>query len=167
MELLKELGIDPKVTAASVTGFFILLLILNKFLFRSVKAMIRERNEKIKSDYEAAESEKAKAEELRADYEKQIAEIESEARSRIQTAVNEANTAKNQILAEARAKSEDIFHRGQEEIAREKEKALVQLKTEVVDITISAAGKLLGETMDQSKHRKMVADFVNKIEDAK
>ena len=167
MELLKELNFDPKVMAASVTGFLLLWFVLSKFLFGKVKDKIRERNEKIRSDYDAAENERLKAEEFRADYEKQLAEVDAEARSRIQTAVSEAQVAKNEILTEARSKSEDIFARGQEEIAREKEKALTQLKEEVVDITISAAGKLIGESMDQDKQRKLVADFVNEIEDAK
>jgi len=162
-ELFHQLGIDPKVMAAQVTGFILLWLVLAKFLFRPVLALLSARNQDIKTMYEDAEGERAKAEEFRADYEKRLAGIEAEARGRIQAAVKEAQSARNDILADAKSRTEDILRRGQEELAREREKALAQLREEVVNISLAAAGKLIEESLDEARHRRLVSDFIDRI----
>jgi F-type H+-transporting ATPase subunit b len=167
MDILQQLGIDPKVIAAQVTGFILLWIVLSKFLFRPVLNMLDERKQDIKSTYDAAEDERAKAEESRADYERRLAGIEAEARSHIQAAVKDAERAKSEIMADAKARSQDILRRGQEELAREREKTLAQLREEVVNISISAAGKIIGESLDEDKHRKLVGDFIDRIETTK
>jgi F-type H+-transporting ATPase subunit b len=149
--------------AAQVTGFVLLWIILARYLFRPILALLNAREEEIKLSYENAETERAKAEEFREEYEKRLAGIEAEARARIQSAVREAEAARDQIVSEARGRSEDILRRGAEELAREREKTLAQIRTEVVDISLAAAGKIIGESMDDQKHRKLVNEFVDKI----
>jgi F-type H+-transporting ATPase subunit b len=163
MELLHELHIEPKVIAAQITALILLWMILARFLFRPVLALLHSREQDIKTTYETAENERAQAEEFRADYERRLSVIEAEARSRIQAAIKEAQGAKNDIIAEGRSRSEEILRRGQEELAREREKILAQLREQVVDISLSAAGKLIGESLDEARHRKLVSDFIDRI----
>lgn len=162
-ELLHQLHIEPTVMAAQVTGFILLWIILAKYLFRPILALLNAREEEIKLTYANAEAERVKAEEFRAEYERRLAGIEAEARARIQSAVHEAESAKDQILTDARTRSEDILRRGEEELVREREKTLAQIREDVVDISLAAAGAIIGESMDESKHRKLVNEFVDKI----
>lgn len=162
-ELLHTLSIDPKVMAAQVTGFILLWILLARYLFRPMLALFDARRQAIKTTFEDAENERARAEESRADYEKRLAGMEAEARARMQEAVKEAQAAKNEILTDAKTRSEEILKRGQEDLAREREKTLAQLREEVVNISLDAAGKLIGESMDQPKHRKLVGDFIDRI----
>ena len=162
-ELFKELGIDPRVIAAQVTGFILLWMILAKFLFRPVLGLLQARQDEIKGTYEAAENERAKADELRADYERRLAGIEAKARARIQEAIKSGDDAKNEIIADARRRSEDILRRGEEELAREREKILSEIREEVVDLSLEAAGKLVGETLDEPRHRRLISDFISRL----
>ena len=162
-ELLHTLSIDPRVIASQIIGFILLWMLLARFLFKPVQNLLSSREQDIKSAYDTAENARAKAEEFEAEYEKRLAGIETEARSRIQTAVKEAEEAKSRIITEARARSEDILRRGQEDLAREREKTLAEIRGEVVDIAISAAGKVIGESMDEPKQRKLVNDFIDGI----
>ena len=166
-ELFHQLGIDPRVMAAQVTGFILLWILLARYLFRPVLSLLDTRQQEIKATYEGAENERARAGDLKAEYEKQLAGADAEARTRIQAAIKEAESAKNDILADARSRSEEILRRGQEGLAREREKILAQIREEVVDISLAAAGKLIGESLDEAKHRKLVNDFVDKIGTAK
>lgn len=162
MEALHAL-LDPKVTGATVVAFILLWIVLAKFLFKPVLGLLDSREQDIKNTYGAAENKLSEAEQFRADYEKRLAEIEAEARSRILAAVKEGQDAKDQILAEAKTRAEEIVTRGQEDLEREREKLLAQLRDEVVTISLSAAGKLVGESMDDDKHRRLIGDFINKI----
>lgn len=164
-DILHQLGVDdPRVMAAQVTAFILLWIVLAKYLFRPVLALLHARDQEIKQTYENAETERARAEEFRANYEQRLADVEAEARARIQSAVKQAEDAKDDILTDARSRSEDILRRGQEDLVREREKTLAQIREEVVDVSLAAAGKLIEESMDTQRHRKLVSDFINKIE---
>lgn len=164
-DILHQLGVDdPRVMAAQVTAFILLWILLAKYLFRPVLALLHARDQEIKQTYENAETERARAEELRALYERRIEDVESEVRARIQSAIKQAEDAKDHIITDARTRSEDILRRGQEDLAREREKTLAQIREEVVDLSLSAAGKLIEESLDAERHRKLVTDFIDKIE---
>lgn len=162
-ELFKELGIDPRVIAAQILGFALLWILLRRYLFGPVMGLVQSRQQEIKSTYEAAENEQARAEEFRTEYEKRLTGIEAEARAKIQEAIKHADDAKNEIIADARRRSEDILKRGEEELAREREKTLAAIREEVVDLSLEAAGKLVGETLDEPRHRRLIGDFISRL----
>jgi F-type H+-transporting ATPase subunit b len=49
-----------------------------------------------------------------------------------------------------------MIEQAKEEIFREKEAALTQLRTEVADLAIIAAGKILDANLDTPKQRQLV-----------
>lgn len=163
MELLKTLGLDPAVLASEIAGFILLFFFLRKFLFFPILGLLAAREEDIRSTYDAANSERSKAEEFRVDYEKRLADVDAEARVRLQAAIQEAEGAKNEIISEAKTRAEKILERAQEDLAREREKTVASLREEVVNISLSAAGKLIGESLDETKHRTLVTDFIDRI----
>jgi F-type H+-transporting ATPase subunit b len=162
-EIMHTLGIDPRVMAAQFTAFILLWIVLAKYLFRPVLALLNTREQEIKTTYETAENEQEKAEDLRRGYEQRLAAIEAEARSHIQAAVKEAQAAKHDILADAKERAEGILRRGQEDLAREREKTLAQIREEVVDVSLAAASKLIEESLDEARHRKLVSEFIDRI----
>lgn len=166
-ELFHTLNIDPKVIASQITGFILLWVVLARFLFRPVMALLDARDQEIKSIYENAQNEHTRAEELRVEYEQRISAIESEARSRIQAAIKEGESMKDEIIADARRRSDDILRKGQQDLVRERDKALAELREEIVEIAITAASKIVAESLDDAKHRKLVSDFINKLEVSK
>jgi F-type H+-transporting ATPase subunit b len=166
MEALKAL-LDPRVTAASVTGFLILWAVLAKYLFKPMMGLLKEREEEIKNTYANADAAREDAEKLKSDLDNRLAGIEAEARARIQDAIKDAQKAKDDILAEARSRSEDLLRRGQEDLAREREKTLAELREDVVNLSLAATGKLIGESMDDARHRKLVGEFIDKVDTLK
>ncbi len=166
-ELFHELGIDPRVIASQIIGFVLLWIVLARFLFRPVMALLQSRETEIKATYDRAAAERQSAEELKAEFERRLAEIEAEARSRIQVAIKEAQAAKDDMMAEARAKVEDTLRRGEEDLAREREKILAEIREQTVDLSLAAATKIIGESLDEAKHRMLVNDFIDKLGSAK
>jgi len=163
LSIFEQLGIDPKLILVNIIGFVILLAILKKFLYGPVTQMLETRREEIAASYTAAEAEKAKMEELRADYERRLADIESEARQRMQETVKEAQGLREHLLDEARANADKILSRAEAEIGREREKVLEELRREVVDLTIGAATRLVGESLDEPGHRRLIEEFIQSV----
>lgn len=163
MEILKQLNLDPKVLASEITGFILLFFFLRKFLFGPIMGIVEARDEEIRSTYDAANGERSKAEALRADYEKRLADVDAEARVRLQAAIQEAEGTKNQIVLEAKGRADQILERAQEDLVREREKTLTSIREDVVNLSLGAAEKLIGESLDDAKHRNLVTDFIDRI----
>jgi F-type H+-transporting ATPase subunit b len=51
----------------------------------------------------------------------------------------------------------------QAEIEREKQGALQELRDEVADLAIDAAGKILREDIDSKRQRELVDDFIGDL----
>ncbi|PMY12446.1 ATP synthase F0 subunit B, partial [Pseudomonas sp. FW305-BF8] len=51
-----------------------------------------------------------------------------------------------------------------EEISAEKAKVLAEIRTHVVDLTLQASAKVVGENMDNDRNRRMVQEFIDGIE---
>jgi F-type H+-transporting ATPase subunit b len=163
LEILEQLGIDYRLIIVNILGFLILVWILKKFLYGPITQMIANRGEEIRSTYETAESEKATMEQLRKDYEKRLENIESEAHEKIQAAIKEAHGIRDEIIADARTRSEDILKRGEEELGREREKTVAALRDDVADLVVSASSNLLERSMDDAAHRKLIDDFISSV----
>ena len=63
---------------------------------------------------------------------------------------------KNEIVAKAHESAKTMMGQAKEDIQREKETALLQLKNEVVDLAMNAAEKIIDETLDEAKQKKLV-----------
>ncbi|MCE5322659.1 F0F1 ATP synthase subunit B [bacterium] len=158
---------EPKVLIVQALGFLLVLGVFKYFLFQPILSILETRRREVSSEYEAAEAQHASADELKAQYERHLAAIAEETRTKIAEAVKEGQNMREEILADSRAQAEHILTRAQEEISRESEKAMTELKTKVADLTVEAAGKLIGESMDDDKHRKMVSSFIDGLDEVK
>jgi len=161
--LFEQLVIRPDLILVNTISFLILLWLLKRFLFKPITNVLDTRAEEITGSYKAAENEKATMERLRVEYEAKIADIAAEAREKIAAAINEGQAAKQQILAEARAKSEEILKRGGEELSRERDKAIIELRAQVVDLAIEAAAKATARTLDDEAQRRLVRQFIEGV----
>lgn len=166
-ELFHELGIDPKIIASQIVGFVLLWMLLKKFLFGPVMGLVQTRANEIKATYDQADAERSAAGQLKVELEARLAGIEAEARTRIQAAIKEAQVAKDDMLAEAKTRVEGILKRGEEDLAREREKILAEIRGQTVDLSIAAASKIIGESLDEARQRKLVNDFIDQIGSAK
>jgi len=166
-DLLHALHIEPRIMAAQVTGFILLWILLAKYLFKPVMALLKAREAELKAAYDKAAEERGQAERIRAEVEARLAEIQAEDRARIQAAVAEAQSVKDEMIAEARARAEETLRRGEEDLARERQKILAEMRAQTVDISLAVAGKIIGESLDEDRHRRLVNDFIDKLGSAK
>ena len=70
-----------------------------------------------------------------------------------------AEQVKNDIIAKANENARSLIAQAKDEINREKEAALIQLRSEVADLAIAVAEKIVDETLDGAKQKK----FVDKV----
>jgi len=147
-------------------GFLLMLWVLKKFAWGPLLNLMEERRQKIKDEFDKIDTEKLVAENLKADYEGKLKDIDAERRQKIAEAVNDANKMASDIKIKAQEEARGIIGRTNEQLDRDVAKAKVQLKEDMVDITLIAAEKILHEKLDDAKERQMINSFIDNIEKA-
>jgi F-type H+-transporting ATPase subunit b len=147
-------------------GFLIVLWILKKYAWGPLLGMLEERRQKIVDEFQKIDDERAATEKLKGDYEGKLKNIEVERRQKIAEAVNEANKMASDIQVEAQQKARDMINQTKEQLARDIASAKIQLKEEMVSITMSAAEKILREKLDEAKERELIGRYIEEIEKA-
>ena len=143
-----------------VVNFLLLLYLLNRFMFKPLLARMDERSAKINKGLEDAESAARDRELARAEREAAVNEARREAQEMITRANKIADDTRKEILDTARSEAEKVTARAREEITAEKERAMAELREQVADLALLAAGRLVGERMDQATQRRLVDEFL-------
>ncbi len=164
--MFEALGIDWLKLAAQLVNFLLLLYLLNRFLFRPLLARMDERSAKIQQGLEDAAAAARDRELASAEREAAVAEARREASDMIARATKIAEDTRNEILEEARADAERVSARAREEIVAEKEKAMAEIRSEVADLALIAAGKLIRREMDATTQRRLVEEFLADVQPA-
>ncbi len=147
-------------------GFLITLWVLKKFAWIPILNLLEERRQKIVDEFDNIDKEKDMTEKLKAEYENKLKNIEAERRQKIAEAANEANKLASDIKISAQEEARGIVNRTNEQLQRDIASAKVQLKEDMVSITLVAAEKILHEKLDESKERQLISGFINGIEKA-
>jgi F-type H+-transporting ATPase subunit b len=144
-------------------NFLLLLYILNRFLFRPLLARMDERGTKIEKGLEDAEAAARDRELARAEREAAVAEARKEAAEMLARANKIAEDTRNEILNDARTEAERVTTRAREEIVAEKDRAMAELRAQVADLALAAAGKLVRSEMDGPTQRRLVEEFLSDV----
>lgn len=158
---MEGIGINLPLLVAFVINFVILFGLLSIVLYKPVLKMLDERQAKIKESLEQAEQ--IKEEVARSD--EQIKANLKAAHKEGQALIAQAAQIGERLTAEAKEKArqeaESLIAKAHAEIGRERDKAIDELRKEFVDIAILAAEKVINETLDREKHRKLIDEVLD------
>ncbi|GBE57182.1 ATP synthase subunit b, sodium ion specific [bacterium BMS3Abin01] len=144
--------------------FVVLLLVLKKFAFGPIQNMIDNRRNAIAESIEAAENTRREAERLLAEYRESIANAKREAEEIIERAHKVGESTKNDIVNEARDLAQKEVDDARKQIQRETRKAIRELKDEVADLAILAAGKVTSKSINKEDHLRLVDEALSEVD---
>jgi len=75
-----------------------------------------------------------------------------------------AQKEREQLLAQARTEQEQLLERARRDIEAEKEKAILALRREAVDLSIAAASKLVEANLDDEANRRLALEYLSNLE---
>ena len=157
---MDELGLNLPVLVAQLVNFFLLLVLLRIFLYRPILEMLDRRKQRIQEGEQAAEQSKEQASQAEADVATQI----EEARQQSQALVAQAQEASNRIQEDSRnqAKQEAdlLLERARNEIQLERDQAVAVLRSEFADLTVNAAEKVIGQSLDRQAHQRLIDEVL-------
>ncbi len=160
MDVLNNLNVDLKLVLVNIIGFVILLVVAKKMVFDPIGKVVTERDSDISGQYDRLESAQREMEALKSDYESRLTAIEAEAREKIQTAIKEAQAARDQILSDANQKSHEIVSKAEAEAERAKEQAMTELRMRIVDIAVGTTRRIIGESLSADRQAALVDEYI-------
>lgn len=165
--LFSALGGQVQVIILLAVNFIILILILNKFLFKRVLTHIDNRKKEIEGTFDKIEQDKKQIAQLTEEYQNKLSRIEKEAYHKIQSAVKEGLTAKTEIISEAHLQADNVLRKAKDEIGLEKNKAMKEMRQEIITLAISAAEKIISKELDEKTNSRVVSEFLEEIDKTK
>ncbi len=146
---------------AQILNFLILVLILRAVAYKPVARLLQQRSDKIKGDLNKAEADRKAAEQTLEEYKNQL----SAAHKKAQEIVDKANLTARQehdaAVEETRREIERMKISAQAEIENERNRAFDQMKSQIVSLSLAAAGKIVSKNIDTKENDKLVNDFIS------
>ena len=163
-EMFAGLQLDLGKTITNVGIFLVFIPVINMYFYVPLKEAMDARNHELESTFTEAEQLRTQMQTLKADYEARLIKTEAEARETIQNQIKEAQNLRQQLMSEAADRADALIRSAQAEIEQEKNQTIATIRTHVVDLTLAAAEKVIGENMDSDKNRRLIAEFIETVE---
>jgi len=157
------LDINPGLILWTILTFLVLLVVLKKLAWKPLLHALTAREENIRVSLQQAEEAQKAAKELLEENRKQLAKSGEESQRIIREGRELGEKLKAEIVERANSASRQMVAQAKEEIGREREAALLQLRGEVADIAIMAAGKILDANLDSPKQRALVDSVLQNL----
>jgi len=144
-------------------AFFILFAFMAKWVLPRVNAILEERRAKIQGDLEKAEQTREQAEQELTDYRSKLAGARDEGNRIIEEARKTAEAMRQEMNKKAEAESQGIVARAQDEIRAERDRVFQELRTQVGELSLQLAGRMVGESLDKARHLRLVDEYIDQL----
>ena len=140
----------------TVLNFILLVLVLKAILFKPMISFLEERASKIDNSLKLAEQNKKRSEEMQLEHDEIIKEARAKASDIVEKATSGANKEGREILAQAHEKAQNVIDAAREEIEMEAERIKQDLRSDIAEMTVSLAGKVLEREIRESDHKALI-----------
>lgn len=147
--------------------FLILLALLRKYAFGPLMSIMKQREEHIASEIEAAEKNNAESKKLVEEQREFLKQSRLEAQELIERAKKQGEEQKESIVAAAKAEAESIKEAAIQEIQREKEQAIALLQAQVASLSVQIASKVIQKELKEEDQAKLIRDYINEVGEAR
>ena len=158
---------DPGLYIWTILTFLVLVALLAKFAWRPLLEALETRQASIRKSLDDARAAKQELERLHAESAKILAEARAEAEAIISRTRSDAARFSDELKQKARAEAAGIVSSAEKQIELETSRALQQIRTEAVDISVAIAAKLLQKNVSKEDNERLIEDTFRQLESAR
>lgn len=146
-----------------VIVFVLMIAILARWVYPPVIRAAEARQRAVAAELEAAQKSHQEAEARIKEAQGQL----DQARASAQEIIAGANKSAEQLRQELKQKAEEdakrTIERARQEIDAERQKAVDSVRQEVATLVVEATERVVGETLDDAKHRKLIDRAIEEV----
>ncbi len=157
---IAALGLNLPGLIAQLINFTILLVVLRLFLFKPIMKAVDERKRRIEEGLQASEQAAHAAEQSQDESRRVLEEARAEGRELVQRAQETSNRLREELEVQARRDADQIVERARAEMALETQRAVQALRAEFADLTVRAAERVVGQSLDRDAHQRLIDEVL-------
>ena len=148
----------------TVLIFVLVLVVLGKFAWGPILGMLKEREDFIRKSLHDAKHDREQAEARLKEYTSQLQAARAEAASLVENARRDADRLREELRAGAKAEADTILKNAEKQIQMQRDRALAQIRTEAVDLSVAIASKLIGRNLTKADNERIIEDALKQVE---
>ena len=161
--IISTFHVDWHAIIAQAINFALIYAVLWYFALKPLKKLMEERSATISGGLDNAKKQEELLKAQQEQYDATLAQARAEAQTIMKDVKKDAEAKRAQILAMAQDESKAIFENGKKQLNDEKAKMLDEAKKELVNLVVSATGKVLGENVSEKIETTLVEKSIGKI----
>ncbi len=146
-----------------LVAFAVLFVFMWKWVLPRFNQALDERRQKIQGDLERAEQTHLAAENELAEYRSKLSGARDDANRIIEEARKTADELRKDIQAKAEEEANATVARAGEEIRAERDRVFQELRTQVGEIAFTLAERVVGQSLDESAHRRLIEEYIDQV----
>jgi F-type H+-transporting ATPase subunit b len=164
MALADLIDVVPGLMVWTVIAFGITFFVLRRFAFGPIQRLIDQRRDRIREALDEADKARTEARELR----ELTAQERQQAKADRESLLEESRRQAQALFQQAREKADDDLRerlaKNQEELEAENRRVQAQIRRDVVELTLLAAEKVTGKTLDADDQRRLIDETIDDLD---
>jgi F-type H+-transporting ATPase subunit b len=156
--------VTPGLMIWTIISFLITLFVLKRYAFGPIQKIIDERRERISQAIEEADKARDEARKLLEEHRALVAGARSDAEQILVDARRVADSQRDRVREEVEADRQRRLEDTRRQIEAETQRALQQIRSEVAELTLIAAEKVTGKTLDQADQRRLIDEAISGLD---
>jgi F-type H+-transporting ATPase subunit b len=157
------MSVDTTLFWATLVAFGVFAWILAKFAWGPLLKIVDEREKTIRDQVESAEKAAADARGVLAQHQELLRGAGRECSEILARATRDSETLRAELQTKARADADQVVARAREQMQREKDVAIAELRAQVADIAVEAASRIVKSSLSEEAQRKLVDDYIKEL----
>ena len=163
MEILNQFGVQPVLLLAQAVNFLVLLLVLNKFLYKPILKTLKQRQERIAGSLKDAEEIEKRLLQTEEDRAKKLSQAADEAKQIINEATESAKVIISKAHLKATEDTEKMIKKAKEAIDLDRDRMRMQLRAELADLVALGLEKIVGKALTKKDHKEMTEKTIREL----
>lgn len=166
MQFQELVAVMPWTFLLQIGNLLLTAYLFKRFLLKPVQNIIRQRQEQVDADLDAAEQARLEAQQTREEYSKSLEGAREEAAAIVRSAAQTAQTRSEQIILDAREEAAAIRAKASDDIVRERKNAVNEIKNDISHIAVSIASKVVEKEISEKDHEALIQEFIDQMGEA-
>ena len=158
---------DPGLFIWTIIVFLVLVVLLAKFAWKPLLQALEARQAEIKKSIDDAQTAKRELERLQQESTQIIRKAHSEAESIVSKSWSDAEKLREEMKQKAKAEADAIVKESQRQIEIETGRALRQIRSEVADLSIAIASKVIQRNVSREDNDRLIQDTLKQIDSSR
>lgn len=164
---MEGLGIDLKVIIAQIINFFVLLYVLQRFLFKPLLKAMDQRRANLDKGLAYTDEMEKKLADIGKKEKETLKKAQQKGEKQAEDIVAQAQKSKEALLKEAHKESEALIAQAKQTIADERKAMVKEVNDQAGVLAVATAEQVLKSSLSEQDQKEFVAHVIDKLSSQK